>query len=238
MPAGIETNDRTTGVRRPSSTAQSSQRRNQASARSSLSWSRWSQRPCRSRYGPAAAAADLPADHGADQVAERAGERDREVRGEARRERVAEQRHRLPRDRARGDRAAVDHHDLARGREDRVDQHQEEDGVEAVVADRARDRVGDAAEDGEQHRRGDSTARAARVPRPETTSGRRCAGRGRRASARSSRARSSPRPGRRTAALDRLALPVEAVPDEGAGAPAGRSAAQRSHDLAGTASRR
>ena len=44
----------------------------------------------------------------------------------------------------------VEHHELARGREDRVEQHQEEDRVEAVVTDERRQGGGDR---GQQHRR-------------------------------------------------------------------------------------
>ena len=50
---------------------------------------------------------------------------------------IAEEGDVLPRERAGRERAAVDHHDLARGRENGVDDHQHEDGVDAVVADRS-----------------------------------------------------------------------------------------------------
>ena len=100
------------------------------------------------------AAADRP-----DQVADRARERHREVGREAALELVAEERHRLAGEGAGGDRARVDHDELAGRGEHRVDQHQEEDGVEAVVPDHVRDRVGEAVQEvaegvRDEHRRG------------------------------------------------------------------------------------
>jgi len=44
---------------------------------------------------------------------------------------------------ARGERARVDHHQLARSREDGVDRHQQEHRIDAVVADERRNRAGD-----------------------------------------------------------------------------------------------
>src|SRR6185436_4474043 len=59
----------------------------------------------------------------------------------------AEERH-ARRERAGGDRAAEHHHRLRRGRKDGVHEHEHEDGVEAVVADRGGDRVGELGGDG------------------------------------------------------------------------------------------
>ena len=58
-------------------------------------------------------------------------------------------------ERTRGERARVDHDELARRGEDRVDRHQHEDGVDAVVADERRDRRGDG---GEEHGRAEPTS--------------------------------------------------------------------------------
>jgi hypothetical protein len=62
----------------------------------------------------------------------------------------AEKDHVLPGERARGHRAAVHHHRLAGGRQHRVDDHDQEDGVKPVVADDARDGIGDRAEQREE----------------------------------------------------------------------------------------
>ena len=56
----------------------------------------------------------------------------------------------LPGQRARGEDARVEHHELARGREHGVDQHQREHGVQAVIADECGQRAG---EGGQQHPR-------------------------------------------------------------------------------------
>ena len=56
----------------------------------------------------------------------------------------------LPGQCARGEDARVEHHELARGGEHGVDQHQREHGVEAVVAD---ERGQGAGEGGQQHPR-------------------------------------------------------------------------------------
>src|SRR5207244_13032116 len=50
-PAGIEMNERTTGVSRPRKTAASPKRSNQRSARASFARSRWNQRPRSSSSG-------------------------------------------------------------------------------------------------------------------------------------------------------------------------------------------
>ena len=86
-----------------------------------------------------AAHADPPAAGGAERVAGDPGGDDREVGREARLEVVPEERD-LPGERARGERAAVEHRHLARGREDGGDRHQEEDREEPVVADEGGDR--------------------------------------------------------------------------------------------------
>ena len=107
-----------------------------ALGRSSFSSSRWSQRPCRSRYGPAAVEADRPADHRPERVADRPGERDRDVAPGSPSSIVRPNSvDVLVRERPGGERAAVDHHELARGRKHGVDEHEQEDRVEAVVAD-------------------------------------------------------------------------------------------------------
>src|SRR5205823_5577250 len=99
---------------------------------------------------PAAVGADPPADDRAGEIADRAGERHREERPEGRRDPRSEERHVLGRERAGRERAGVDHDELARRREDRVDRHQGEDGVQTVVADEGGDRPGDARD---EHRR-------------------------------------------------------------------------------------
>ena len=138
----------------------------------------------------AAAAADLPADHGAD----RGSRSCRRARSRGRRGSPAE--NVWPKSvtdwpaiapDAIG--AAVDHHDLAAGREDRVDHHQQEDGVEAVVADRTGSAMLESEATGI-----DGTVLRVRL----RASGRRCAAPAGRARDRSSRARSSRRRGRRT----------------------------------------
>jgi hypothetical protein len=50
-------------------------------------------------------------------------------------------------ERAGRDGASVHHHGLAGGREDGVQQHQQEDRVEPVVADDGREEIGDLRED-------------------------------------------------------------------------------------------
>src|SRR5713226_2444775 len=86
---------------------------------------------------------DPPADDRAEQVAERAGNRDREVRRKASADVCAEERDAC----AEGTgcyRAAVHHHELARSGKDRIDEHEDEHRVEAVVADERRHRSGEA----------------------------------------------------------------------------------------------
>ena len=136
-------NDRRT---RPSNTAQSPQRSNQRSARSSRSGVEVEPAPVALEQRPAAVVADRPADERADRVPDRAGEGHRRRRPRTVRvDRVAEEDDVLPGERAGRERARVDHHELARGREDGVDEHQDEDGVDAVVADEGSDRGDDQA---------------------------------------------------------------------------------------------
>src|SRR5581483_2086877 len=52
-------------------------------------------------------------------------------------------------ERACGDRTGDEHHELARRRKDRIEGHQAEDGVDAVVRDGVGDAVGDARDDHE-----------------------------------------------------------------------------------------
>src|SRR5690348_7807570 len=92
---------------------------------------------------PASLAPDRPAGDRADDVAESSRERHHQERREARLDLVAEEDDVLRGERTRGECARVDHYQLARGREDRVDRHQHEDGVHAVVADERRDGPGD-----------------------------------------------------------------------------------------------
>ncbi len=97
--------------------------------------------------------AERPASDRPDQVPDGPGGRDGEVGRQTAVEVVAEERDRLARERARCDRTPVDHDDLARGGEDRVDQHQEKDGIEAVAPDRIGDPRRDVADDpGDEHR--------------------------------------------------------------------------------------
>src|SRR3954465_614157 len=101
------------------------------------------QPPMALRERPPAGAADPPADHRAEQVAQRPGERHRHVRPAAGLDAVAEEHDVLRGEGARGERARIDHHQLAGSREDRVDRHQQEDRVDAVVADEGRNGAGD-----------------------------------------------------------------------------------------------
>src|SRR5215211_155938 len=100
---------------------------------------------------PSAVAPDCPAADRADHVARRSRRRDRNVRRESRRDLPAEE-HDAARERPRSERAAVDHHELARRRQYGVHEHQQEDGVEAVIPNRVGDGLGDPGEGGgERH---------------------------------------------------------------------------------------
>ena len=162
------------------------------------------------------------------------GERDR--RGTRRSpcdEVSAEERHALTRERAGRDCAAVDHHDLARRREDGVDDHQPEDRVDARVADPA----GDGARDrGDHHRRDFTRAQAA----TGSTS------RGGPAICRTVNVRTSSTVpelalrddvGAVDAALDALLRPVEPVPDDRLVAGVVPPQRERADDLARPSSR-
>src|SRR5712691_6158520 len=87
----------------------------------------------------AAVKADRPAADGPKQVPDGARERDRDVRGKPAPKLCAEDR-RARAERTRREGASHHHHELARGREDGIDEHQHEDGVEPVVADERGDR--------------------------------------------------------------------------------------------------
>ena len=105
--------------------------------------------------GAAAVQPDRPADDRTDRVADRSGQRHRDVCGEPLVDLHSEEHDVLAGERARCHGARVHHDHLARRREDGVDEHQEEDRVQAVVADRRRDGVGQLAEDGgDQHEAG------------------------------------------------------------------------------------
>ena len=99
--------------------------------------------------GAPARDADGPPDDRSQQVTDRARERDHDVGRRVGRDPAAEERHVLAGERPGGERAAVGHHELARGRKDRVEGHQAEHGVDAVIPDRRGDRARNA---GEEHR--------------------------------------------------------------------------------------
>ena len=90
---------------------------------------------------------DPPAPDRSDRVPDRAGEGDREVRGKARLQLPPEDDDALAGERAGSDRTAVDHHRLARRGEHGIDRHQQEDRIEAVVADDRGEGIGDPAQD-------------------------------------------------------------------------------------------
>ena len=92
---------------------------------------------------PAPVEPDRPAHDRAERVADRAGQGDRHVGPGGRVDLVAEDGDVGAGERPGRDRASVDHHELARGGQDRVDEHEEEHGVEAVVPDDAGDGLGD-----------------------------------------------------------------------------------------------
>ena len=82
---------------------------------------------------PSAAAADRPADERAGEVAERPGEREDDVALGPGRHDVAEDDRLRAGDRARGERAGEEHHQLAADRQEGVDRHDREDRIGAVV---------------------------------------------------------------------------------------------------------
>src|SRR3954471_5641033 len=83
--------------------------------------------------GPAAAEADPPAEDRPELVADHARQHDGDERRQPRP--VPAEDVDAVRQRARGEGAGVDHHELARRGEDRVDEHQDEDGENAVVGE-------------------------------------------------------------------------------------------------------
>ena len=97
--------------------------------------------------------ADGPAADRSERVADRASESDGDVGRKPVLDRPTEEHDVLAGERSRRDCAPVDHHDLARGREQGIDEHEDEDGIEAVVADRRGDGVREVGHDrGDQHR--------------------------------------------------------------------------------------
>ena len=128
-PAGIEMNERTTGVRRPTKTASRPSGRTSARRARAGRGPKWNQRPRRSSSGrrrrtPIAQPAIAPTSSRACRPApwRRSAQAARRSCSRRGRPRAGE--------RARGDGAGVDHDELARGGEDRVDGHQQEHGVE------------------------------------------------------------------------------------------------------------
>ena len=103
---------------------------------------------------PAAVVADPPAGERAERVADRSrGHHDRE-RLPAARHLASEDDDVLAGERAGGERARVEHHELAGRGQHRVDEHQREHGVDAVVADERRQRIRDRRRDrGDEHLR-------------------------------------------------------------------------------------
>ena len=97
---------------------------------------------------PAPVQAKGPPGHGPDQVTERSRQRHHDVRRKVRRHTRPEEIHVLSGEGTRGERSGVDHHELARSRKDRVDRHQQEHGVDAVITDQRRERARDA---GDRH---------------------------------------------------------------------------------------
>ena len=101
----------------------------------------------------ASVVADAPAEHRPERVAGNARQRHDDEAPEVRVDLPAEEDDVLARERPCRERAGVEHDELARGRQQRVDQHQGKDGVEAVVADKRSQGVRDGrGHRGEQHR--------------------------------------------------------------------------------------
>src|SRR6478752_4486598 len=117
---------------------------------------------------PAPVPADRPADEGADEVAERPGKSERDVGTGTKADPRTEQRHPVRgREDSRCDCARIQHHELARGREEGVDRHQAEDGVDAVIRYCGGEARGDARE---EHRADTSDAWGSRtVPRANSS---------------------------------------------------------------------
>ena len=140
--AGIATNERTTGVTRPSEDGEVAAALEPAPRRaSSFSGVRWNQPAVPLEQRPAAAEADRPADQRADEVAERPGERRRRCTPRSASRSGGRTASRAADERAARQRARVDHHELARRPGSTASiEHQHEDGVDAVVADERRDR--------------------------------------------------------------------------------------------------
>src|SRR5688572_27148808 len=80
--------------------------------------------------------ADAPAEKRAEHVTEHPRERHRHVGPCGRLDRLPEERHLVAREGADRDRARIEHHELARRSDDGVDEHQQDDRIQAVVADR------------------------------------------------------------------------------------------------------
>src|SRR6266581_620169 len=83
--------------------------------------------------GTAAERSDRPAQNRPEKAAEHTRDRHRDVGPTSAREAVPEYDHVRPRERAGGNRARVEHHHLTRRGQDRREQHQREDRVDAVV---------------------------------------------------------------------------------------------------------
>src|SRR6478672_11576142 len=103
---------------------------------------------------PAPVAADRPAYEGAHEIAERPSKSKRDVGTGSEADPRTEQRYPVRgREDSRGDCARVQHHELARRREEGVDRHQAEDGVDAVI----RYRGGEARRDARKEHRADTS---------------------------------------------------------------------------------
>src|SRR5262245_3214781 len=119
---------------------------------------------------PAAVVADRPAGDRAQGVADRPRGHHDGVRLPPRLHLTAEDDDVLPDERTGRECPGVEHHELARRREDRVHEHEQEDGVDAVVADERCQRIGDRLRDrGDEHGvgRGQRAALSERVRRTE-----------------------------------------------------------------------
>src|SRR3954451_6662463 len=112
--------------------------------------------------GPSSVAADRPADERAHEIAERAREGERDIGAGAVADPASEERHALAgRGDPRSDRSGIEHHELARRREEGVDRHQPEDGVDAVI----RHRGGEARRDAREEHRADTSDACERAMR-------------------------------------------------------------------------